>query len=964
MPTPIAARFSGQLVGRSTELQVFAQRLDELGGGRGGRLELLGDPGIGKTRLLHELLQRAERRGVRTCAGVASDFERDVPFAALRDALSGLVDEPSLERVGAAHAVELRSLLSTDPAAATRPERHRLHDAVAAYLSQLADERPLLVALDDVHWADPATREVLAYLLRHPVPGALLLAVTSRRALPGLVGARDALPVHGAVSTLTIGPLDRDAAYQLLVGLSPSARAQIFRESEGNPLYLEVLARAGATPAAPAAADHDDGALGVLGELVAGALDHVSPPARTVAHAAAVLGEQLDLDALAAVAELPCVDVGAAADELAAVDLVAPTHTGELRFRHPVMRRAVYAETPAGWRRAAHARAAREFARRGLPALVQAHHVERSSGAGDRHAIDTLTAAARQSAARAPATAARWYAAALRRLPDGPEHADRRLELLAGLASAHAAVGRLTESRNAIQELLARLDDDSPLWARTVGLAALVEELLGHHEEAQTLLLAALNETDNGDDRAELELELSLGCFFSTDWAGMRHRAYQARRTHPDPTFDATTAAATALGAYGQHDVPAARDAAQTAATLLDAVPDSTVAARLQALAWLAWAEYCLGRYPDAARHVHRALAIARETGQEQLIVAMLVVAAMAALAQGQLAAASRHAEDAVVAAELTATPIFVTWALTVSSMVELQGGELAMALTRSDQAVRAGRDSGGPWSAVADLYLAEAALESGDVKRAYRQLTTVDGSLIALPFPFYEIHALELLARAESEQGRAPGAAAWAQRATTLAAGLALPAEAAGAARAHANALLARGEVTAAAGAALNAARASDAAAMPLETAHAHALAGTALATLDPARAISELDHARSTYRTHGAARHERATVKALRRLGVHHAHASELRPQRTPSGALSPRQRDAATLVAEGLTNKQIAARLHVSTKAIESYLTSAYDKLGISSRRELAAWWHDHHTANSNADTGARAPAPPLS
>src|SRR5262249_49504873 len=144
-----------------------------------------------------------------------------------------------------------------------------------------------------------------------------------------------------------------------------------------------------------------------------------------------------------------------ALDELLAGALLAGTDVPRrYRFRHPLVRNAIYDSTTEGWRIAAHARAAEALAVRGGSATSRAHHLARCARPGDGESLAGLLEAARGAAARAPATAAGWFAAALRLLPETPEAAFQRLELLVGLAQALAATGDLEGALAALTEAL------------------------------------------------------------------------------------------------------------------------------------------------------------------------------------------------------------------------------------------------------------------------------------------------------------------------------------------------------------------------------------------------------------------------------------------------------------------------------------------------------------------------------
>jgi hypothetical protein len=144
-----------------------------------------------------------------------------------------------------------------------------------------------------------------------------------------------------------------------------------------------------------------------------------------------------------------------AVDELLELDLIRTTDVPRrFRFRHPLVRRAVYQATAGGWRLGAHERCAAALAERGAAAVARAHHVERSARQGDLAAVAVLRAAGEAAARLAPESAARWFGGALRLLPETASVWDRA-ELLLARAWALAAVGRFADSHEAVLEAVA-----------------------------------------------------------------------------------------------------------------------------------------------------------------------------------------------------------------------------------------------------------------------------------------------------------------------------------------------------------------------------------------------------------------------------------------------------------------------------------------------------------------------------
>ncbi|GGO26820.1 hypothetical protein GCM10010116_53850 [Microbispora rosea subsp. aerata] len=325
--------------------------------------------------------------------------------------------------------------------------------------------------------------EFLEHIVRHPPAGPVLMAVAFRpaRAAPRIAGLAAAAGPRG--HEVVVGPLSAAEVREFLgPGVSRSRSAALYEASGGNPFYLEALARmdgADVTELPPT----------VLAALRV-ELGHLSPGALLVAQAAAVPADEFDP---AVAARVPPEATLAALDELVGRDILRDV-SGRFRFRHPLVRRAVYESAAAGWRLGAHARIAAHLAEVGAPATVRAHHVERSSSYGDRRAVEVLVAAARAVTAHAPATSAHWLRAALRLMPDDATTREDRLALMMELSWAQGISGRLAEGRDTARELLRMLpEDDYPRRGRAARVAALMERQLDRPYEARALLLDELS---------------------------------------------------------------------------------------------------------------------------------------------------------------------------------------------------------------------------------------------------------------------------------------------------------------------------------------------------------------------------------------------------------------------------------------------------------------------------------------
>jgi DNA-binding NarL/FixJ family response regulator len=959
---------SGRLVGRHSEMTRIDRLLGEAEPGYPTVLQIAGASGIGKTRLLSALLGRAQQAGYLALTGRAAEFDADQPYGVFIDLLDRSVPELAQQRLLTLGDESLRELAGVFPALSKRiaqgaaepppsassagVERYRLHRAVSALCDLLAAGRPLLLAVDDLHWADPASVELLLYLLRRPPSAPLVVAVTFRprqlHAKTTTLLAQIERDSRGAL--LELPPLTAAEAHMLLPADLPAPVAErIYRDSAGNPFFLKELIRAaqrGLKTAPVASSENADRLPTTITAVIASELEALSPGSRELIQAASVVGDPFEPEVAGEIVEMDDGAALAALDELVDRDLVQVDLThGSFSFRHPVVRQAVYEGTKGGWRRGAHARAAAMLSARGASAAARARHIERSARLGDAEAIAVLTEAGRSAAARAPAAAAGWFRAALRLLPDQAER-DRRLELMLAMAVSLGSAGNLEESRDAFHELFSLLPPDPSLRGNAAGTAALIEHLLGKHDEAQGLLLSTLSGLDDRSLPAtEVRLSIADGCFFSADWNGMRYWAQKAGEDDDAPAIlRAGADAALALAHYGLGDVQTAQGLASKAAAAVESLGDSDWAARLQAVCYLGWAEYCVGRFEQAERRMKRALAVSRTTGQEHLSGAMLVVQAMSNLALGRLELASEQAETAIDTSMLSTNHLFLTWALTMRCMVEIDRGSPAAAVEFGRKAVQAGIDSRSAWSSVATLYLAEARLEAGEPKAFRKELFAGDSAPRLPPFPFYAVHAFELLTRAELDLGLADAAARWAQQAADVASQLGLGGPCAEAQRAQAALLLSGGSFANAAELAQTSADQAEAARQPIQAARSRLLAGLALQQAGESRAaIEQLRAAEEAFAGHGAWRYRDQAARALRQLGIHVA--SERRRARTqaPSparlSALSKREMTVAALVHGGRTNRQIAQELSISLKTVENHLGKAFRRLEISSRSQLA-------------------------
>ena len=949
------------LVGRASELGAIDRLLADVDGGRSAALELVGEPGIGKTRLLAELTSRADARGCLVLSGRAGELELDLPFWVFVDALDEYVhgvDPHRLANLDADVRAELATVfpsmagLATGRRTAIQHERYRSHRAVCVLLETLAQTQPVVLVLDDAHWADPASVELLGALLHRPPAAQVLiaLAVRPRQMAERLSAALERAHRAGTITRIELGALSAVEAAEL-VG-DGEAATSLYEESGGNPFYLEQLARSAdrhdhAAPAdEPAVAGVDVPA--AVAAALAEELALLSRPARLILQGAAVAGDPFDPElaaAAAGTAEAAAVD---AVDELLLLDLVRPTEVPRrFLFRHPLVRRAVYESTPGGWRLGAHERCAEALVLRGSPIATIAHHVERSARQGDEAAVALLREAGEAAAPRAPATAARWFTAALRLLPASVP-ADRRVELLLARSESLAATGQLGESHASLLESMAIVPREAEaLRVRLTAACARVERLLGRYNEAHAHLETALAELRDpaSAQGVELMIELAGDSLDHGDYDAMR--AWASRAVDVAAPLDSETLRAAALAVRALASAVGGRAAegrgfAADAATVVDDLADEQVGGRLDALAHLATAEFYLESFTAAGSHAERALRIGRATGRGDLFPLIVPMLGGSLWVRGRMAEAGEVLDGAIAAARLVDNPQGLAMNLFNRSYAAFAAGDIDLALATAKEAFDLAQQlDPGPVPAHAAVALAYVRFETGHAERAAELLVEfAGGSELRLIGGGWRARYLELLTRCYLAAGRRDEADRAAAAAHACAKAVGLPMARAMAALAAA-ALELDGRPSTAAERALDAAAALEEVGNAFDAATSRLLAGRALAECgERDRAAAELEVAAAAFESFGSHRYQLQAERELRKLGrsIHR----RTRPGKGDGSGvetLTERELQIARLVVDRKTNPQIAAELFLSKKTVESHLRNTFRKLGVATRVEMA-------------------------
>src|SRR5215470_19189104 len=365
------------LVGRDAELERLAAAVAAARTGRGTIVLISGEPGIGKTAILAALLDRAAAAGARIASGAAEELEMRVPFAAVSDCLG-------LTAATDPKAAEVAALLRgahrpPDGGFSAADAEFLVTEAILGLVDGWCAAGPLVLAVDDLQWADPASLLVLHRLGRVAGQLPLLLAATRRPGagpadLERLVRsweARDA-------DLLSLGPLDEASIAALtrqVAGAEPDAGLRTaMAATAGNPLYVIELARALANPSSQETGGHPGSMPESLITVVTRRLSGLSGQARQILPVAAVLGPSFTVAELAAVLGLPVLEFLGVIQE-AAVAGVLTAESDRLAFRHELIRQALYESLPVSARNALHLQSGQALAAAGVPVERAAQHL-------------------------------------------------------------------------------------------------------------------------------------------------------------------------------------------------------------------------------------------------------------------------------------------------------------------------------------------------------------------------------------------------------------------------------------------------------------------------------------------------------------------------------------------------------------------------------------------------------------
>jgi DNA-binding CsgD family transcriptional regulator len=903
------------LIGRDGELQAISAFLDDAQRTLDA-LRLEGEPGIGKTTLWRVGVAGAQQRGYRVLACSPAEPEAELAYAALADLLVGVIAE--VERaLPAPQRRALRVALLLEDANGPEPDRRAVAVALLGALRALATHSRLLVAVDDVQWLDPASAGALGFAARRVEDEPIAFFAASRPGEHEL-----ALPAD-RLRRIALGPLSLGALRRLLeerlgrVYARPLLR-RLHKVSGGNPFYALELARVigpdhELSPGEPLPVPAR------LGDLVDARLRVLPPETIAVLGAAAALADptlELLEAAMGAGARKrlgPALEAG----------LVELEH-GRLRFAHPLFAERVHAVLEPGAARALHARLAAI-----VPDLEQrARHLAASAERPDEVVAQTLEEAAGAARSRgAPASAAELADAAVRFTP--PERPTEVFRRMLAAADILEVAGEATRARTLLEELVAREPRSRKRAVALDRLARIVEDA----DSAIRLFEQA--RTEAGDDLAlKVTVEQGLAGAKWVAWRDVPEAARHLREAlrlseqlRDDRTLVRVLGALVWIEAFlGSAD---GSDRLERALNLRERVEDLPLAddPRWTQANVLAWTDR-LGQ----SRAVLETLCGEAVTRDEEGALAMFLhMLARVEWRLGDWRGARGHVDQAEELARHLDLDTIRAFALTKQVSFDAHLGDVDAARERAAEGLAVAAESGAVWT---ETSIREAlgllALSRGDAVEARRQLEPMAertwAAGIREPTNLREMpYAVEALVAVGETERAAELLVAFEGEARRLdrASGLALAGRCRG--------LLATGD-----GDFEDAQRAFEEALLqhrrfeePFE------LARTLLSFGSVQRRAKQRGHARellgralAIFEELGARLWAQRTRAELARIGG-----------RAPSsGELTAGEQQLAELVAEGLSNKEIAAALFVTPKTVGTKLSRIYAKVGVHSRTEL--------------------------
>jgi DNA-binding CsgD family transcriptional regulator len=924
------------LLERAEELAAVDAAIAAARGGAGRLVVIEGPAGIGKTSLLAEGRARAADSGLTVLYARASELEAAFSFGIVRQLYEAVVsttpEEDQARLLGGAAGQAARLFGSGESVEGSGEDVYALLHGLYWLTVNLAESRPLALAVDDLQWCDPPTLRWLAYLARR-LEGVPVCVVATLRPVEDedpllaelLADPATAIVRPSALSAPSVAELVR---HELGADAEDAFCLASHHATGGNPLLLRELLRTLASedvaPVAASVAVVERLAPDAVTRSVRLRLGRLPREAARLARAVAVLGDRVERERAAALAQLERRQIAPAAAALARVDLLRPEPP--FSFVHPLVRNAVYESIPAQERETEHARAAELLAELGAPPEQVAAQLLLAPPESVPRTVELLRDAADRAAGEAGLESAVRY---LTRALEEPLEDDERGELLLELASVEANVGApavISHLRDALS--LVRERDRRAEVSLALGHALY---WAGEEEEGVDVLERALAE------RAELDVELRhrLEAELVVNATRLPSQYVRVREllARLDVSLDEGPGARVLLGAQAYHEGAGGGDAERAAATALAALTAMSDEERARNYIGASYALLYTDRLAEGIRLLDATLTDVRRRGAVFHFSSLSMTRATFQYARGALVEAEADAR-----AGLEALPHRNVWfrpsthGLLAQILVE-RGSivEAAGLLDAVEASVAPDAFSRAPLLRARALVAAA----RGDHHAALDHALELGQALTAFGHtnPPVSYPAWRSLAAIEHHAlGDATEALAMAHEEVELA-------RAWGAPRTLGRALRILGLIEGGDG---GIERIREAVAVlepsPARLEHAFALA-------DLGAALRRANHRAE------AREHLRQALDLAQRGGAtslaEHAHeeliATGARPRRivqTGAAALTPSERRIAAMAAEGMSNREIAQALFVTLRTVEMHLSNAFRKLGVSSRTQLPA------------------------
>lgn len=912
---------------------------------RAGRAALIGgEAGAGKTTLLEALREQARTRGVATVSARCSEFEREHPFGVVRRLADSLLVRAGADRdrllggVAGALAPLLTDSAGGDDLPGPGEERRAAADHALFWLiANAAEDAPLLICVDDIHWADEPSLRFLATLAPRlgELPASLVVSVRDGEGhADGVHVAR----LAAAAERVALLALSQDAVAEIIrarVGEPDPAFARACLDvTRGNPFYVHELvgelARQRIAPTSRASAAIARLPLTSLSRAVMARLAGLSPNAPAVAQALAVLGDEVALALVARLAGLDEETAGRTADALARGGVLVRERS--MSFSHAIVRHAVYEDLDPHRRSGMHRRAAGILRAAGAPVDAVAAQLALSDPAGDVFAVEALAGAGRGALAKgAPETAVALLRRAIVEQPGHPR-ADLHLMLGAALEETGEVAGAIEEFARAGALAADAGDDELEAQAQLRRGRALFAT--GRLEDGyRTLEAAADRLAASGSEQAvAVETALLAAGTALAEWrTRLLARGRRLRERIAEPT---TPERRQALSFLALDAAMAAEPADVVVGLALRALDEGRLLSEQTATGPLLYPALLALTYHDEFERADAVFRAALEDARARGSIAGLGIASAyrseLLLRRGEVEPAVLAARDAIdrFLSEGTSLFVFLPFALAscLEALIELDDLEGAARLVADN----------GLGGDVARIGIANLVLYSrgrlrvaqGERRAGIADLRACGSrqlewhSLNPATIPWRSELALALLEAGEDDEAR------------ELAAEELAIAQRVGAGRAVGIARRADGVARRDVDALRTSAADLDAAGAPLSRARTLLELGRLLL------ADGERDEALATLReAQGAAFACGGRLVARQAdLELAAAGARNRRAALSGSASLTPSERRICEMAARGLTNREIAQELFVTLKTVESHLRNGYRKLGIGSRAEL--------------------------